>query len=153
MTVEKTDVLIIGSGIAGIRAAIEAQEQGVDVIMATKGALCKDGASSWMAGNGFQAALYSPDSLNAHLKDTIIGGKFLNNQRLAKTFLEHDAAVKVGTREELLNVLSELLRDEKMRASLGRNSKALLERSKGATEKNICEVAKLISKSEKGRAG
>jgi fumarate reductase (CoM/CoB) subunit A len=84
---EKTDVLIIGSGIAGIRAAIEAGEQGVDVILANKGALCKDGASSWMAGNGFQVALYEPDSLEDHVKDTIVGGKYLNNQQLVKRFL------------------------------------------------------------------
>lgn len=39
---EKTDVLIIGAAIAGIRAAIEAFENGVEVILPTKGALCKD---------------------------------------------------------------------------------------------------------------
>lgn len=85
----KTDVLIIGSGVAGIRAAIEASERNVDVIVVTKGALCKDGASSWMAGNGFQAALYAPDSLDEHVRDTIVGGKYLNNQKLVKTFLAH----------------------------------------------------------------
>jgi succinate dehydrogenase/fumarate reductase flavoprotein subunit len=85
---EKTDVLIIGAGIAGIRAAIEAAEHGVNVILTTKGAFCRDGAASWMAGNAFQAALYGPDSVDHHVKDTIVGGKFLNNQTLVKTFLE-----------------------------------------------------------------
>lgn len=85
---EKTDVLIIGAGIAGIRAAVEASELGVDVILTNKGAFCKDGAATWMAGNGFQAALYPPDSVETHIKDTIKGGKYLNNQRLVKTFLE-----------------------------------------------------------------
>ena len=85
---DKTDVLVIGSGIAGIRAAIEAAEQGANVILTTKGALCKDGAASWMAGNAFQAALYAPDSVDAHMRDTIIGGKYLNNQNLVKTFLD-----------------------------------------------------------------
>jgi len=85
---EKTDVLVIGSGIAGIRAAIEAAEQGVNVILTTKGALCKDGAASWMAGNAFQAALYAPDSVDVHVRDTIIGGKYLSNQALVKTFLD-----------------------------------------------------------------
>ncbi len=84
---EKTDVLIIGAGAAGIRAAIEATDQGRDVILTTKGALCKDGASTWMAGNAFQIALYPPDSLEAHLRDTIRGGKYLNNQRMVKTLL------------------------------------------------------------------
>jgi succinate dehydrogenase / fumarate reductase, flavoprotein subunit len=83
----KTDVLIIGSGIAGIRAAIEASERGVDVIQINKGAFCKDGAAAWMAGNGFQAALYAPDSASVHIEDTIKGGWYLNNQNLVKAFL------------------------------------------------------------------
>ncbi len=85
---EQVDVLIIGAGLAGIRAAIEASDQKAGVIIANKGALCRDGASSWMAGNAFQAALYAPDSIESHIKDTITGGKYLNNQDLVKTFLE-----------------------------------------------------------------
>ncbi len=86
--VEKSsDVLVIGGGIAGIRAAIEAAERGADVILTNKGAFCKDGAAAWMAGNGFQAALYPPDSVETHVLDTIKGGWYLNNQTLVKTFL------------------------------------------------------------------
>ena len=85
--VRETDVLIIGGGIAGIRAAIEANDRGVNVILANKGAFGKDGAAVWMAGWGFQAALYAPDSFEQHVEDTIKGGKFLNNQELVKTFL------------------------------------------------------------------
>ncbi len=84
---KRTDVLVIGGGIAGIRAAIEASESGADVILINKGAFCKDGAAAWMAGNGFQAALYSPDSVETHVMDTIKGGWYLNNQTLVKTFL------------------------------------------------------------------
>ena len=83
----RTDVLIIGGGIAGIRAAIEAHKKKVDVVLANKGRFGRDGAAVWMAGWGFQAALYPPDSLEQHIEDTIKGGKFLNNQELVKTFL------------------------------------------------------------------
>ena len=83
----QTDVLIIGGGIAGIRAAIEAHKKKVDVVLANKGRFGRDGAAVWMAGWGFQAALYPPDSLEQHIEDTIKGGKFLNNQELVKTFL------------------------------------------------------------------
>ncbi len=83
----KADVLVIGGGIAGIRAAIEASESGVDVIILNKGAICKDGAAAWMAGNGFQVALYPPDSIETHIKDSIKAGWYLNNQTLVKTFL------------------------------------------------------------------
>ncbi|MDY7035862.1 MAG: FAD-binding protein [Thermodesulfobacteriota bacterium] len=85
--VEQTDVLVIGGGIAGIRAAIEAHDKGVNVILANKGPFGRDGAAVWMAGWGFQAALYHPDSIEQHIADTIKGGKFLNNQELVKTFL------------------------------------------------------------------
>lgn len=84
----KTDVLIIGAGIAGIRAAIEAHDQGVNVVLTTKGQFGKDGAAAWMGGQGYQAAMYPPDSLEEHVKDTIVGGKYLNNQELVRSFLE-----------------------------------------------------------------
>ncbi|OPY78731.1 MAG: Succinate dehydrogenase flavoprotein subunit [Syntrophorhabdus sp. PtaU1.Bin058] len=82
-----TDVLIIGGGIAGIRAAIEAAGQHVDVVLANKGQVGKDGAAVWMAGGGYQAALYPPDSIEQHVEDTIKAGKYLNNQALAEAFL------------------------------------------------------------------
>jgi len=85
--VREADVLIIGGGIAGIRAAIEAHDNGAHVILANKGPFGRDGAAVWMAGTGFQAALYPPDSIEQHVEDTIKGGKFLNNQTLVKTFL------------------------------------------------------------------
>lgn len=83
----ETDVLVIGGGIAGIRAAIEAAQQGVDVILANKGYVGQDGAAVWMAGGGYQAALSAPDSVDQHIKDTIKAGYYLNQQDLVKTFL------------------------------------------------------------------
>ena len=82
-----TDVLVLGGGIAGIRAAIEAHDNGVNVTLANKGPFGRDGAAVWMAGDGFQAALYPPDSVGQHVEDTIKGGHFLSNQALVKTFL------------------------------------------------------------------
>ena len=83
----EADVLIVGGGIAGIRAAIEASQQGANVILANKGYLGQDGAVVWMAGGGYQAALYPPDSIDQHIRDTISAGKYLNNQDLVHTFL------------------------------------------------------------------
>ena len=81
-SVIKTDILIIGAGIAGIFAAIEASEGGADVVLTTKGLLGKDGAATWMAGYGIQAALQPPDSPEVHAQDTIKVGRFLNDQEL-----------------------------------------------------------------------
>ncbi len=83
----QTDVLVVGGGIAGIRAAIEAHDMGAHVILVNKGPFGRDGASVWMAGDGFQAAMYPPDSVEQHIEDTIRGGHFLSNQELVKTFL------------------------------------------------------------------
>jgi succinate dehydrogenase/fumarate reductase flavoprotein subunit len=84
----ETDVLVVGAGIAGIRAAVEAYDQGANVVLANKGLLGKDGAAVWMAGWGYQAAMYPPDSLEQHVKDTIRGGKFLNDQEQVYEFLK-----------------------------------------------------------------
>jgi succinate dehydrogenase/fumarate reductase flavoprotein subunit len=99
----ETDVLIIGGGIAGIIASLQASESGVNVVLANKGYLGQDGAAVWMAGGGYQAAINPPDSVEQHAKDTIEAGKFLNNQDLVYTFLKlapdsiHDLA-KWGVR-------------------------------------------------------
>ena len=86
-TVE-TDILTIGGGIAGIIASMVASDHGANVVLANKGYLGSDGAAVWMAGGGYQAALYSPDSVEQHARDTIKAGKFLNNQDLVYTFLK-----------------------------------------------------------------
>lgn len=83
----ETDVLVVGGGIAGIRASIEASHRGATVVLANKGYLGQDGAVVWMAGGGYQAALYPPDSIEQHVRDTIKAGKYLNNQDLVHTFL------------------------------------------------------------------
>ena len=83
----ETDVLVIGAGIAGIIAAIRAQQGGVKVLIVTKGPFGKDGASSWMAGWGFQVAHYPPDSPQFHAQETIKIGQYLNNQELVLIFL------------------------------------------------------------------
>ncbi len=79
------DVLVVGGGITGLTAAIEAARQGAAVTVLTKGPLAGDGAASWMAGTGFQAALYPPDSPEAHARDTIRVGQYVNNQQLLLT--------------------------------------------------------------------
>ncbi|MFC2014276.1 FAD-binding protein, partial [Chloroflexota bacterium] len=84
---DHTDVLIIGAGMAGIRAAIEAADGDVNVTLVTKGAFCRDGAATWMAGEGYSVALYPPDSLEQQIKDTIKAGKFLNNQELVHNLI------------------------------------------------------------------
>jgi succinate dehydrogenase / fumarate reductase flavoprotein subunit len=79
------DVLIIGAGGAGLRAAIEALSQGATVGVVCKSLLGK--AHTVMAEGGIAAAMANLDSADdwrTHFRDTMRGGKFVNNWRMAQ---------------------------------------------------------------------
>jgi succinate dehydrogenase / fumarate reductase, flavoprotein subunit len=79
------DVLVIGAGGAGLRAAIEALAQGVSVGVVSKSLLGK--AHTVMAEGGIAAAMANVDTQDdwrTHFRDTIRGGKMLNNWRMAQ---------------------------------------------------------------------
>jgi len=90
------DVLVIGAGGAGLRAAIEARAAGADVGLVCKSLLGK--AHTVMAEGGVAAALahVAPsDSWRTHFRDTMVGGKYLNNPRMAELHaLESPARVR-----------------------------------------------------------
>jgi fumarate reductase (CoM/CoB) subunit A len=82
----ETGVLIIGSGAAGAKAAIEARDLGADVLVVTKG-LFGRGGNTIMAGRGVQAPLGlmdSRDTPDIFLEDVVRGGAYLNNQKLVE---------------------------------------------------------------------
>ncbi len=79
------DVVVIGAGGAGLRAAIEVSAQGLSVALVCKSLLGK--AHTVMAEGGAAAALGNVDPLDGwetHFKDTMKGGKFMNNWRMAE---------------------------------------------------------------------
>jgi succinate dehydrogenase / fumarate reductase flavoprotein subunit len=79
------DVLVIGAGGAGLRAAIEAAARGVSVGVVCKSLLGK--AHTVMAEGGVAAALGNVDdrdSWRVHFADTMRGGQYLNNWRMAE---------------------------------------------------------------------
>jgi succinate dehydrogenase / fumarate reductase flavoprotein subunit len=79
------DVLVIGAGGAGLRAAIEALAQGVSVGVVCKSLLGK--AHTVMAEGGIAAAMANVDPADdwrTHFRDTMRGGKMLNNWRMAQ---------------------------------------------------------------------
>ncbi len=81
-----SDVLVIGGGGAGLRAAIEARERGVAVTVASKSRVGY-GNNTYISKGAFAAATGwrdSRDNPDAHLRDSIIGGRFINDQRLLK---------------------------------------------------------------------
>src|SRR5688572_15858957 len=66
-----TDVLIIGGGVAGLRAAIAASES-AEVLLLTKDTI--DQSNTWYAQGGIAAVLQPADSIESHINDTKIGG-------------------------------------------------------------------------------
>jgi succinate dehydrogenase / fumarate reductase flavoprotein subunit len=79
------DVLIIGAGGAGLRAAIAALAEGASVAVVCKSLLGK--AHTVMAEGGIAAAMANVDQADewrTHFRDTMRGGKFLNNWRMAQ---------------------------------------------------------------------
>ncbi|NNF41541.1 MAG: L-aspartate oxidase [Phycisphaerales bacterium] len=67
-----TDTLVIGAGVAGLRAAIEAAADGGDVILLGKGPRSQS-ATAWAQG-GIAAARAAGDSVDEHIKDTTVAG-------------------------------------------------------------------------------
>jgi len=79
------DVVVIGAGGAGLRAAIEAKERGLRTALVCKSLLGK--AHTVMAEGGAAAAMgnvWPEDNWQVHFRDTMRGGKFLNNWRMAQ---------------------------------------------------------------------
>ena len=74
------DVVVVGAGGAGLRAAIEAHEQGARTAVVCKSLLGK--AHAVMPEGGIAAAMgntWAEDNLRVHFRDTMRGGKMLNH--------------------------------------------------------------------------
>src|SRR2546427_6158255 len=79
------DVVVVGAGGAGLRAAIEASAQGARTALVCKSLLGK--AHTVMAEGGIAAAMgnvWPEDNWQVHFRDTMRGGKMLNNWRMAQ---------------------------------------------------------------------
>jgi len=95
------DVLVVGAGGAGCRAAVEASKHNLDVIMLSKELLGK--AHTAMAEGGYNVSLGNvdpDDNPETHFKDTIVGGNYLNNQKLAE-ILVRDAPQRIFDLEDM----------------------------------------------------
>ena len=77
------DVLVIGGGGGGLRAAIEARERGADVLVVSKSRVGY-GNNTYISKAAISATGLgdSKDGPEVHLKDTVMGGRFLNDQTL-----------------------------------------------------------------------
>src|SRR5258708_11179058 len=81
-----TDVLVIGGGVAGLRAAIAAAEVGADVLVLTKDTI--DQSNTWYAQGGIAAVLQPTDSLESHVQDTLVCGVGLCDEKAVRVVVE-----------------------------------------------------------------
>jgi fumarate reductase flavoprotein subunit len=97
-----TDILILGSGGAGLFAALHAKQAAPDleIMVAVKGLLGKCGCTRMVQG-GYNVALAPTDSVERHFMDTIEGGKWLNNQALAWRLVTTATRTAPSTRRPL----------------------------------------------------
>jgi fumarate reductase (CoM/CoB) subunit A len=86
-------VLVIGSGGAGVRAAIEASQYGKTVLI-SKTIVGKGGCTT-MAEGGYNAVLREEDSCGIHYEDTLRGGAYLNDPELVN-ILTREAPLRMG---------------------------------------------------------
>ncbi|MQA00751.1 MAG: L-aspartate oxidase [Dehalococcoidia bacterium] len=87
------DLVVVGSGIAGLYCAIQARERGASVLVVTKGAI--DEASTRHAQGGIAAAVGPGDSAADHLRDTIEAGAGLVDEEAAR-ILCYEAADRIA---------------------------------------------------------
>ncbi|MAG14675.1 MAG: hypothetical protein CL874_02165 [Dehalococcoidales bacterium] len=94
-----TDVLIIGAGAAGLRAAVEAGRKGVKVIILNKASF--PSGSSNISGGNMQASFgwVAGDTKENHFRDTVLSSKYLCDQSLVEILVE-EAAQRIFDLEE-----------------------------------------------------
>lgn len=87
MELVEIDVLVVGGGLAALRAAYEARGSGVTVALAVKGKAGRSGSSA-MTSAGYSTARAAGDSPDLHYQDTIAGGKGLSDPQLVRVMVD-----------------------------------------------------------------
>jgi L-aspartate oxidase len=85
-----TDCVVIGAGIAGLRAAIEAAK-GRNVIVVTKGSL--EDSNTWKAQGGIASVLDKDDSFEAHIADTLKAGTGICDKKVVELVVKQGPAL------------------------------------------------------------
>ena len=85
MSIHRTDVLIIGSGTAGLALALKVASHGKVIILAKEKA---SGTNSAMAQGGISAVMSEEDSFEAHIQDTLVAGAGLCRETVVRNYVE-----------------------------------------------------------------
>ena len=111
----ETEVLVVGGGAAGLRAALAAAEAGSKVLLLNKGPVARSGITLTAAG-GMQAPLHPEDSCELFLADTLRCGYEIADKTLAWTL----ATEAAGEVREMERYGVKFVRDERGELALGR---------------------------------
>ena len=111
----ETEVLVVGGGAAGLRAALAAAEAGSRVLLLNKGPVARSGITLTAAG-GMQAPLHPEDSCELFLADTLRCGYEIADKTLAWTL----ATEAAGEVQEMERYGVKFVRDERGELALGR---------------------------------
>ncbi len=95
-----TEVLVIGGGAAGLRAAIEARKLGLNVLLVSESPVGFRNNTAISGGGFVTSSIWKGigDSPDVHLRDTLIAGRFLNDQRLL-------AAITYGIKQQVYDLM------------------------------------------------
>jgi L-aspartate oxidase len=93
-----TDVMVVGSGAAGLMTALDLSEAGVAVTLVTKGEL-GDGSTAWAQG-GLAAVLGPDDDAGLHVRDTLVAGAGLCDEAAVRTLVD-EAPEAIARLEQL----------------------------------------------------
>ncbi|GAB4087432.1 L-aspartate oxidase [Hydrogenophaga soli] len=85
----QTPILIIGSGLAGLTAALSLADAH-EVLLVCKGSL--QTSASWQAQGGISAVFEAPDSEECHVQDTLLAGAYLNDERATRFIVSQGRA-------------------------------------------------------------
>lgn len=104
--IAKYDVVVIGSGISGLLCALDLAKQNKSVLIISKEAITE--SSSQYAQGGIAIPLSKFDSVESHLKDTLVAGSGLCNESVAKEIINHaafalDELLSYGVKFDLSN--------------------------------------------------
>ena len=133
----EADILVIGAGSAGLSAAIEASEKGLNVLITTK--LRLGDANSMMAQGGIQAADQKDDNPVLHYLDVMGGGHFDNKPELVEA-LVNDAPASIKWLEDL-GVMFDKNPDGSMKVKAGGGtSRNRMHSAKDYTGAAICKT-------------
>ncbi|GBC82764.1 Fumarate reductase flavoprotein subunit [bacterium HR10] len=134
-TVIRTDVLVVGGGLGGVRAALRAQELGADVTVVEKAVISRAGPMTYVHSQFAPYKLLEGDELRQWMEEFVVGANYLADQEWLEVYLREayfrvQELVHMGVpyvRDEQGRLKYSLVRGHKVGTTLGADGRATME--------------------------